>query len=218
MRYGWHILSIFVLLSGLAVQPAFADGGIGAEPEKSERVEAVPQVLSQDSYENLKEAENDGIIRLTPNKNKILRLDQNAASVIVSNPTHASVLLDSPRLLVIIPRAPGATSFTVLNAHGKTILERDVVVTGSKPKYVRIRKSCSGGDADCQDDTYFYCPDGCYEIGTQTIEGAMGMAPSAVPEIAGGGTPAPPAEDDGQQASPEPVPADALATDRGNEE
>lgn len=218
MRYSWHILSIFVLLSGLAVQPALADGGIGDEPEKSERVEAVPQVLSQTGYETLKEAENNGIIRLTPNKNKILRLDQNAASVIVSNPTHASILLDSPRLLVIIPRAPGATSFTVLNAQGKTILERDVVVTGVKPKYVRIRKSCSGGDAGCQEDTYFYCPDGCYEIGTQTIEGAMGMAPSTVPEIAGGGTPAPPTEDDDQQANPEPVPADALATDRGNEE
>src|SRR6187402_975472 len=60
----------------------------------------------------------DNSIRITPDTTKIIRLEQDAASVIVANPEHASIVLDSPRLLVVMPRMPGTTLFTVLNAKG----------------------------------------------------------------------------------------------------
>ncbi len=107
----------------------------------------------------------DDILRLTSNKDRIIRLDQDAASVIVNNPAHASVVLDSPRLLIVMPRAPGATSFSVLNAAGDVILHKNIVVTNVEKKYVRVRRICGAGtDASCVPTAYFYCPDGCYEV------------------------------------------------------
>ena len=84
-----------------------------------------------DSAAMAAESANSTIIRLTPDRTKVIRLDRDAASVIVTNPAHASVMLDSPRLLIVMPRQPGATSFTVLNAAGESILERDVIVTAA---------------------------------------------------------------------------------------
>lgn len=107
----------------------------------------------------------DGTIRITPDTTKIVRLDQDAASVIVANPAHASVVLDSPRLLVVMPRMPGTTSFTVLNGRGEVVMEKNVIVAGTaKPKYVRVRRACRAGDETCVPSAYYYCPDGCYEV------------------------------------------------------
>ena len=107
---------------------------------------------------------NDGTLRLTPDEHKLIRLDQDAASVIVNNPVHAEVLLDSPRLLIVMPRQPGTTLFTVLNALGETVLQKIIIVTNVKSKHVRIRRICSGNDPSCVPAAYYYCPDGCYEV------------------------------------------------------
>jgi len=119
-----------------------------------------------DVMEILKDFKNgraEAPIRLTTNKNKLVRLEEDAASVIVNNPDYASVMLDTPRLLIIVPHKSGATSFTVLDKAGKTIVEKDIIVTNTQSKYVRIRRMC-GDDKACQPTSYFYCPDGCYEI------------------------------------------------------
>lgn len=109
----------------------------------------------------------DGSIRLTPDKTHILRLEQDASSVIVTNPAHASIMLDSPRLLVIMPRNPGTTSFTVLNSKGEVVLEKKVIITtGAENNYVRVRKMCGPSDVNCVPTAYYYCPDGCYEVET----------------------------------------------------
>jgi len=113
--------------------------------------------------EQFKKENSANTIRLTSNKNHLIRLDKDAASVIVNNPNHASVMLDTPRLLIIVPHEPGATSFTVLGANGETIMEKNLIITNVQPKYVRIRRMC-GDDRNCQPSSYFYCPDGCYEV------------------------------------------------------
>src|SRR5690606_8415587 len=77
----------------------------------------------------------DGVLRLTLDKDVLIRLDQDAASVVVNNPEHAQVMLDSPRLLIVMPRQPGATSFSVLNAKGETILNKTVIVSGVHKNY-----------------------------------------------------------------------------------
>jgi hypothetical protein len=120
---------------------------------------AIDSAMASDTY-----AGNDGVIRLTPDRTHILRLKQDAASVIVANPEHASIVLDSPRLLVVMPRNPGATTFTVLNAAGETVTEKTVIVSAVQQQYVRIRRICSSGDRSCVPVAYFYCPDSCYEV------------------------------------------------------
>ncbi len=58
------------------------------------------------------------ILRLTQDKSEMVKLDQEAASVIVGNPNHVSVLLDTPDTLVIVPRAAGASHFTIMISRG----------------------------------------------------------------------------------------------------
>lgn len=121
------------------------------------------------------------IIRLTPDKTHIVRLEQDASSVIVTNPKHASIVLDSPRLLVLMPHDPGATNFTVLNAKGEVIMEKSVIVSAVEQNYVRIRRICGRSDSSCVPVAYFYCPDSCYEVA------AVPYRASSTPPIIGGG-------------------------------
>lgn len=104
------------------------------------------------------------ILRLTPDKSELVKLDQDAASIIIGNPAHMNVLLENPRLLLIAPRQPGATQLTVLNDQGKVIMQRHVIVTGPKEDYIRVRRSCINGGAGCAPTTVYYCPDICHDI------------------------------------------------------
>jgi hypothetical protein len=175
----WPVF-VMVLSLLLASSGAFADG--------------MPYMPKSDSELSAKEVE-DGIIRLTPDRTRLLDLQQDAASVIVTNPDHATIALDSPRRLVIMPRLPGTTAFTVLDSHGQVIMQKSIVVTGAEKKYVRIRRVC-GTDANCASNAYYYCPDGCYEV-------------TPVQPVNGGET-APPPPGASDQISPSPQDGQAI--------
>ena len=125
-------------------------------------------------------------LRLTPDKSELVRLDQDAVTVIVGNPAHLSIVLDTPRLMVLVPRAPGATHFTVLDRAGNVVMQRHAIIAAPKRHYVRIRRSCAGAE-DCQPTSVFYCPDSCHEVRVQTEAGQTGIPD--VPEETAGGTP-----------------------------
>lgn len=181
-----HIQHLAILclaaFAGFVATSASADGM--AERMKT-MVAAKTSVSQPASIQNQDEAAiasaEDDVIRLTPDGSKIIHLDQDAASVIVNNPKQLGVILDNPRLLVVMPKEPGTTSFTVLNANGQTILQRRVIVTGAQQKYIRVRRMCNG-DTNCVPSSYFYCPDGCYEV--NPVPGADGV--TALPEVQGG--------------------------------
>jgi hypothetical protein len=117
---------------------------------------------------------NDAPLQMTTDQTKIIHLQQDAANVIINNPEHASIALESPRLLLITPHQPGTTSMIVLDSSGKTIMQRDVIVTNVRQKYVRIRRICSGSDNACAATSYTYCPDGCYDVTTVPASAAGG--------------------------------------------
>lgn len=108
------------------------------------------------------------IMRLMPDKSQLVKLDRNAASVIVGNPNHISVMLDTPDTLVVVPRAPGASHFSVMGEDGSLIMQRHVVVGAAKERYVRIRRSCDTGDRNCQPTSTYFCPDMCHEVTENT--------------------------------------------------
>jgi hypothetical protein len=160
MNKSWPVVFTAVLMV-LAVSGAWADKAKDGADNMA-RLMGAPAGMA---VGNAAVAEDDDVIRLTPDKTKIIHLTQDAASVVVTNPAHASVLLDSPRVLVVMPRVPGTTSFTVLNANSKVIAEKTVIVSAAnKAKYVRIRKICDGTGGACVPTSYYYCPDGCYEV------------------------------------------------------
>jgi len=131
----------------------------------------------------------DAPLRLTPDRAQTLQLDQDAVSVVVTNPAHASVLLDTPRTLVIMPRTPGSTSFTVLDGKGGIVLQKTVIVaTAAEANYVRIRRMCSPNDNTCVPAAYYYCPDGCYEVQpVQPVQGEVNLPPATGGGNSGGG-------------------------------
>lgn len=159
MNKSWPVflIAVSLIVTGATARADDAKPGVS----KMESLMAAPAGMA------VSDADDDSVIRITPDKTKILRLTQDASSVIVTNPANLSVLLDSPRLLIIMPRTPGTTSFTVLNNKGQTIAEKTVIVAAAaKPKYVRIRRVCDAGGSSCVPTAYFYCPDGCYEVMT----------------------------------------------------
>ena len=156
-------------------------------------------------------------IRLTPDRTEVVRLEQDAASVVVTNPAHAQVMLETPRLLLVMPRQPGSTSLFVLDKNGNSIFERDIIISGSTKPYVRIRKSCNDSSSNCAADTYFYCPDGCYEVGTVAPSDSAPEVPPAAGTVTIDTTPVPgdvpPDLQDGEEPAPLPVMDDASGLD-----
>jgi len=185
MKKSWPagVLAAFLLMASLS----YADGiddlkrlitGSGNGDSRVAVATTPPETATADTAAVV----DDSLIRLTPDRTKLLRLDQDAASVIVTNPAHASVALESQRLLVIMPRAPGTTAFTVLNRDGQVILEKSIIVTAAESKYVRVRRICDGAEG-CVESAFYYCPDGCYEV---TPVPAMD-GPMEVPDAGGSG-------------------------------
>lgn len=149
-------------------------------------------------YQSVPQGYNDAnnkMIRLTPNESHILHLNRNAASVIVANPVHAGVFLDTPRVLVIVPGTPGATSFTVLDIEGREIMRRDVIISERQNRYVRIRRNCTGG-GNCVPSSVYFCPDGCHQVST-TGRDSGSVNVSARPGAGSGAAPSAPPSDGG---------------------
>lgn len=122
-------------------------------------------------------------MRLTPDKSEIVRLEENAVSIIVGNPDHLGVLMDDARLLILVPRQPGATYLTVLNKDGQVIMQRHVIVSVANRDYIRIRRSCgsagsqTGGASACQETSVYYCKGMCHEVGLVENNGDTTVPP-----------------------------------------
>ncbi|MBI3440771.1 MAG: pilus assembly protein N-terminal domain-containing protein [Proteobacteria bacterium] len=176
------VLVIGIVMAMLIPVLAQAGDDIRDDVGVPSRLIGNPAGLSPDAVTTPKE-ESGSALHLTSDRDALLRLDQDAATVIVNNPAHVSVMLDSPRLLVLMPRQPGATSFTVLGNQGEVILRKDVIVSNVQSKYVRIRRICGANDASCSPAAYYYCPDGCYEV-TPVAAGQGGNVPPPPANVA----------------------------------
>lgn len=115
-----------------------------------------PEPTSGDTHPTLK---------LTPDKSEMIRLDADATSVIIGSGEHLGAVAESSRLIVLVPRLPGATYLTILDAQGKVLMQRHVLVDAPKEKYVRIRRTCNTDAAGCEATTVYYCPDMCHRVG-----------------------------------------------------
>jgi hypothetical protein len=133
----------------------------------------------------------------------VVKLDRNAVNVLVGNNKHLLAIMETPRQILLIPRAPGATHLQVLDAKGETILARSVIVAAPTENYVRIRRTCATkDDGTCQEYSVFYCPDMCHNVNVtqETQTGTAGVIPtgtasgSAVPPGSGGGLTGTPVE------------------------
>ncbi len=147
----------FYLFASFIVAPSFAtaeDQVIDILPPATQTTEVVDVVGTTHAP-----------VRLTPDKSELIRLEQDAGSIIIGNPLHINVIADSSKTLVIVPRSPGATHFTILGKNGDVIMQRHVIVASPKQDYVRVKRACREDAENCQRTRVFYCPDMCHEIG-----------------------------------------------------
>ena len=175
--------AFFCLLLAFAVQAAYAQDAMptAADNAPPPGVDVLPALsLSVDDVSALNDNEiTHPAMSLTPDKSEIVRLDREAATVIVGNPAHLSILAENTKTLVLVPKAPGATYFTVLDRQSQVVMQRHVVVGKAAAQYMRVRKSCAGSkDANCQTTQVYYCPDMCHEIIMNAVseQGASGQA------------------------------------------
>lgn len=80
-----------------------------------------------------------------------LNLSSPARDVVVSNPAVADVSMLTPTSLVVLGRGYGVTNLMVIDSAGRTVLDRDIVVSSADSNWVSVYRgpnlnsyACSG--------------------------------------------------------------------------
>ena len=138
--------------------------GLASAPSQAETIDIPNTQAGTNTYDAT--ASTHPVMRLSQDRSEMITLQEEAASIIVGNPAHLSVLLDTEKTIIVVPKAAGASHFSVLGKEGNVILQRQVIVGGPKNNYIRIRRSCAGSrnPGACQQTSTFFCPDTCHDV------------------------------------------------------
>jgi Flp pilus assembly secretin CpaC len=99
-----------------------------------------------------------------------VRLSAPARDVVVGNPNIADITMLDSRHLVVLGKAYGVTNLLVMDASGRTILDRQVVVASPDASMSYYR----GGEARA-----YACAERCERVGGSGDSGAASADPSA---------------------------------------
>lgn len=155
---------VLALSLALPVLPALA--------EEAVKIPAVDEALLAD----------DAPFILSQDTPTIVNLPADAGSVLVGNPEHAQAVVENPRLVMLMPRRPGATSLTVLDTKGKLIMSRKVLVGGTtKTGTLRINRVCKPNDGSCNPTKVYNCAGRCYETIMPSVRDAGTLPPQPEP-------------------------------------
>ena len=127
----------------------------------------------------------DTPLRISSDKPEVIKLDRDAVNVLVGSDETLRAVPDTNRTIVLIPKKPGATYFRAIDADGKVIMQRHVIVGAIEKgnKYLRIRRACAGDDTKCKEYSVYYCPDMCHEVNV-VQNGANGSGTNRAPDVA----------------------------------
>lgn len=164
--------------STVAKTPAPAERILPAETTTADIIPSQPLGLNQDL--ETKDAEEIVPLRITTDKPEVVTLSRDAVNILVGSDKNLRVVPDTNRTLILIPKQPGSTYFKALDAEGKVIMQRHIIVGAPKSDYIRIRRACTG-NRDCREYSVYYCPDMCHEVNVTQIK--RGESP-AVPDDA----------------------------------
>ncbi len=79
----------------------------------------------------------------------LLRLERPAAEIVVGNPSIADVSVQSGKLLVVTGKSYGQTNLMVLDADGKVIVNRKLIVQDPRTGFVTLYRGSSRITLDC---------------------------------------------------------------------
>lgn len=79
----------------------------------------------------------------------MLRLERSAAEIVVGNPSIADVAVQDSKVLVLTGKSFGETNLIVLDAQGKVLINRRVVVEEPRGEYVTVYRGSSRATLHC---------------------------------------------------------------------
>lgn len=79
----------------------------------------------------------------------MLRLERSAAEIVVGNPSIADVSVQNSKILVLTGKSFGQTNLIVLDAEGKVIINRRVVVQEPRDGYVTMYRGAARETLHC---------------------------------------------------------------------
>lgn len=123
-------------------------------------------------------------LRISPDKPEVVQLDRDAVNILVGSDETLRAVPDTNHSIVLIPKKPGATYFKAIDAEGKIIMQRHVIVGAPEKgnKYLRIRRACANDDTNCKQYSVYYCPDMCHEV--NVVQGEATTQQSQTPDVA----------------------------------
>lgn len=153
-------------------------------PVETTSSEVIPsnKSLGLATVNSVVDAEEMPPLRIGLDKPEVITLDRDAINVLVGSNKNLRVVPDTNRTLVLIPKQPGSTYFKALDADGKVIMQRHVIVGSPNANYMRIRRACASGDKNCQQYSVYYCPDMCHEVSVTQGMNASPTVPQDAPQ------------------------------------
>jgi hypothetical protein len=116
-------------------------------PERSARGLVLATVLTAGSIQPAATESRD--IEVLIDQAKMLRLDRGIAEIVIGNPSIADVAVQNSKALVLTGKSFGETNLVVLDAQGKVIIDRRVVVEEPRGGYLTVYRGTARQTVYC---------------------------------------------------------------------
>jgi Pilus formation protein N terminal region len=119
-------------------------------PERSACGLVLASVLAVGASQPALSASRDVVVAI--DQAMMLRLERSAAEVVVGNPSIADVAIQDSKVLVLTGKSFGETNLIVLDAQGKVIINRRLVVAEPQSGYVTVYHGTRRETLQCSPD------------------------------------------------------------------
>jgi hypothetical protein len=115
--------------------------------KRSRRLLVIVALLSISADQCAMAAKND--VEVIIDEATLVRLDRPAAEIVVGNPSIADVSVQSSKTLVITGKSFGETNLIVMDADGKVVVNRTLIVQEPRTGFVTLYKGASRQTLHC---------------------------------------------------------------------
>ena len=115
--------------------------------KRSRRLFVIVALLSISADQCATAAKND--VEVIIDEATLLRLDRPAAEIVVGNPSIADVSVQSGKVLVVTGKSFGETNLIVMDADGKVVVNRTLIVQEPRTGFVTLYKGASRQTLHC---------------------------------------------------------------------
>ena len=115
--------------------------------KRSRRLFVIVALLSISADQCATAAKND--VEVIIDEATLVRLDRPAAEIVVGNPSIADVSVQSGKVLVVTGKSFGETNLIVMDADGKVVVNRTLIVQEPRTGFVTLYKGASRQTLHC---------------------------------------------------------------------